>query len=562
MTSPMTAPSRPQRVLRRLPILTVLLGLTLLALPFERSARAEGLAALSSALEARFDLLASLPPGESERTALQAGRLFYESRDYRPAWVGEAAVTPRGDTLARILMTSDLDGLLPANYASGEIAALLSSDSLEGLTDLEFRLTQSLLLYGRDLSAGRMQPAGLDSDVFFSPDPVKSMSLLTTAASTEDLEGYLAGLQPQSDNYARLRAALADHRAIAAKGGWSRVPEGPTLAPGARGDAVAALRKRLVEAGDLDASSAGGQDYDDAVAQAVRRFQLRHGLEPDGAVGPNTRAALNVPVETRIEQMLLNMERRRWMPDDLGARHVFVNLADSAVKVVIESKTIYASSVSVGRPYNRTPIFTGTLGYLVLNPAWYAPSSFAQKVILPALRKEAGFLAKTGFTVLSDWSASARVLDPGEIDWAKVPDREIGYRFRQEPGDNNVLGRVKFMLPNQFNIFLHDTPAKSLFERSERSFDHGYIRIGDAAGLAAAVLHGMADWTPERIQEGIAGGTRQTVRLETPMPVHITYLTTWVNKDRSVHFRSDPYGRDKRLRDAMARANVTGGLAQ
>ena len=260
--------------------------------------------------------------------------------------------------------------------------------------------------------------------------------------------------------------------------------------------------------------------------------------------------------------MLLNMERRRWMPDDLGRRYIFVNLADFVLKVVDGPKTIYDSRVVVGKPYHRTPVFSGDMTYIVINPYWHVPPSIARNEILPAVIKDPGYLAKKNFTVLSSWGADASVLDPNSIDWPSLKGKRVAYKFRQDPGDGNALGRIKFMFPNQFNVYLHDTPSKSLFARTVRSFSHGCIRVQNPANLAEVVLAGMEGWSLASIKASIGSKKRKIVRLDEPLPVHLTYLTAWVNKDSSVHFRDDIYSRDKRLREALVRSNVSGRVGE
>ena len=517
---------------------------------------------LVRALEARFDQEASLPQSEASQQELLAMRQFYEGRGFHPAWVSETGMDGHGKTLADIILGSAEDGMLPANYAVDEIEGLMTTADLDALAALDFRLTQSLVHYGRDLSAGRVQPNKVDSEVFIYPDPVKSLNLLSTAAGTDNIKSYLSSLAPQSANYARLKSALADYRKIAEAGGWSTLPDGETLKPGMTHPQVALLRQRLVEAGDLDAAMAAGELFDEDVEKAVVRFQYRHGLEQDGAVGKNTRAALNTPVEARIDQMLLNMERRRWMPDDLGERYIFVNLADFVLKVVDGPKTIYDSRVVVGKPYHRTPVFSKDMTYVVINPFWHVPPSIARNEILPAVQKNPNYLREKNFTVFSSWSGNASTLDPSKINWNSISKSSLKYKFRQGSGDGNALGRIKFMFPNQFNVYLHDTPAKSLFARAVRSFSHGCIRVEDPPGLAEVVLKTENGWSLDKIKGAIASNDRQTVNLSRPLPVHITYLTAWVNKDGSVHFRNDIYDRDKRLRTALERSHVTGRLGQ
>ena len=545
------------RSLTSRPITACLIALALLIPP--HLARA---AALPAALEARLDLETTLPQAAEGQQELLAIREFYEGRGFQPAWVGESAVEARGRDLVAVIAGSAADGLVPANYGAAALEAGSAASGTNALADFEFTLTRALVHFGRDLSAGRVQPNKVNSEVFIYPDPVESLKLLTTLASSGDPVGYLASLAPQSANYARLKAALADYRRIEQAGGWSRLPDGETLKPGMRSPQIALLRQRLIEAGDLESAGGDPEFYDIDLEAAVKWFQYRHGLDQDGAVGKMTRAALNVPVSVRIDQMLLNMERRRWMPDDLGRRYIFVNLADFILKVVDGPKTIYDSRVVVGKPYHRTPVFSGDMTYIVINPYWHVPPSIARNEILPAVIKDPGYFAKKNFKVLSSWGADAAELDPSSIDWPSLKGKRIAYKFRQDPGDGNALGRIKFMFPNQFNVYLHDTPSKSLFARTVRSFSHGCIRVQNPADLGAVVLQGMEGWSLESIKAAIGTNKRQIVRLESPLPVHLTYLTAWVNKDSSVHFRGDIYSRDKRLREALERSNVSGRVGE
>ncbi len=523
-------------------------------------ARAAALDEIVSSLELHFDDQASIPQSEFERLELLALRQFYEGRGFVPAWVDETGVTEQGRTLSRLLSAADLEGMVPANYGAEAIEAGLQAETPAELVALDFLMSRSLMHYGRDLSAGRVQPNKVDAELFIHPDPVKSLNLLSEAAATSDLQGFLLSLAPRSPNYARLKAALTIYRAVAEKGGWSTVPPGETLKPGMRDPRVRLLRRRLIEAGELETGGADPELFDPDVEAAVKSFQVRHGLDVDGAVGKMTLAALNVPVEARIEQMLLNMERRRWMPDDLGARYIFVNLADFQLKLVDGPKTVFDSRVVVGLPYHRTPVFSGEMSYLVINPYWHVPPSIARNEILPKVKKDVNYLAEKNIRVLSDWSANASILDPAKIDWQSVTKQNLRYKFRQDAGDSNALGRIKFMFPNKHDVYLHDTPARALFQKSVRSFSHGCIRVQDPPGLAEFVLNGMDGWDRDKVLAAIETGERQIVRLKNRLPVHITYLTAWVNKDGSVHFRDDIYGRDKRLREALERSNVTGEL--
>jgi murein L,D-transpeptidase YcbB/YkuD len=285
--------------------------------------------------------------------------------------------------------------------------------------------------------------------------------------------------------------------------------------------------------------------------EAVKRFQLRHGLLDDAVVGKNTISALNVSLLARIEQMVLNLERRRWMEDDRGERYVFVNLSDFQLKVVDHDRTIFVSPIIVGTEYNQTPVFSHDMEYLEFNPYWNVPPKIARNELLPKIKENPGYIAEQNFELLSGWSGDDVPVDPMTIDWSTVSASDFSYKLRQLPGDGNALGRVKFMFPNRFDVYLHDTPSHGLFARETRTFSHGCVRVGDPLGLAAVVLAGEPGWDTARIDAVVASGERTIVPLTKHLPVHIAYITAFVNKDGVVNFRRDIYGRDKSLAAAL-----------
>jgi murein L,D-transpeptidase YcbB/YkuD len=504
----------------------------------------------------------------SERNATDLALLagFYEERQMRPLWITERAASGRARTLARILQAADRDGLNPDDYGATAIRQLLDATQPDALAELELRLSLGLIQFASDLASGRLEPSGVDPELFVYPQDVDHAEVIRAAAAANDLEAFVAGFRPAQDEYRRLQAALAAFRARAASGdGWGAVPEGPTLEPGMRAPRVAALRARLLASNDAEEARlaagalAGPELYDPQLEAAVIRFQHRHGLAQDGKVGPRTLAALNVPIEERIRQMVLNLERRRWMPDDRGDRYVFVNLADFALKVVHEPKTVFDTRVVVGAPYHRTPAFSAEMTYLEINPYWNVPPSIARNELLPEIKQDPGYLAANGFELLSDWNDGAAAIDAWSLDWSQITPEDFTWHLRQRPGEGNALGRIKFMFPNPFNVYLHDTPARHLFEKAERSFSHGCIRVEQPESFAGVVLAGQDDWSPERIKAAIASGERMIVALDEPLPVHIEYLTAWVNKDGTVHFRNDVYGRDGRLSEALLGTRAHGG---
>jgi murein L,D-transpeptidase YcbB/YkuD len=352
-----------------------------------------------------------------------------------------------------------------------------------------------------------------------------------------------------------LRRLLAELRTVRASGGWGTVAEGPTLHPGEADARVPFLRHRLTMEGDLPpadtAGTAGSETYDDALAAAVRRFQRRHGLEDDGNVGRGTVAAMNVPVEERLRQVVVNMERWRWLPDELGRRHIRVNIADYSVEVWEEGKVTLAMKAVVGREYRETPMFSAKMTYVVLSPYWNVPPVIAALDKLPLLRKNPGYLAAQHM-VLFD-AAKNTPVDPATVDFAAMTGSAFNrlYRIRQDPGPLNALGEVKFMFPNRHNVYLHDTPSRELFAKTSRAFSSGCIRVEKPLALADYLLAGDPRWTPERIRTVISQGRETTVWLNEAVPVHILYWTAFVEDDGVVDFRPDIYGRDQAVRRAL-----------
>lgn len=359
-------------------------------------------------------------------------------------------------------------------------------------------------------------------------------------------------LLPPQPGYTRLRQALARYRDLAANGGWPSVPDGPKLQKGDRSERVPALRQRLIAAGDLDPAAGDSLDlFDEVVEEALRKFQRRHGLEADGVVGATTFANLNVPVEERLRQVVLNMERWRWLPQDLGQRHILVNIANFELDVFESDQVVLAMRVMVGKDYRRTPVFSDRMNYIVLCPYWHVTPNIAVNDKLPLIRKDAGYLAKQNMKLFRGWGADTKEIDPTTIDWSQITARNFSYRLRQDPGPGNALGRVKFMFPNSFNVYLHDTPSRELFAKTERAFSSGCIRVEKPVDLAEYVLRGDPKWTRASIETAIKKWEEQTVRLPAPIPVHLLYWTAWANEDGSINFRRDIYGRDKLLEEAL-----------
>ncbi|MEJ8571172.1 L,D-transpeptidase family protein [Microbaculum marinum] len=480
---------------------------------------------------------------------------YYHLRSFTPIWVRDDGPKTKGRELLAVLQNASADGLEPNDYHVGRLSELMEQSDVRSLARLELLLTRAFLDYGRDLSAGRVEPNSVDSEVHMNPDPIDAGKLIHGAEGADDIGPYVHTLAPQTDEYLRLATMLAEYREMAALGGWPTVPDGETLKPGMDDPRVPALRQYLSAVGDyLGDPDDPSTLFDEELEASVNRFQERHGIDVDGAVGPATLAEMNTPIEERIETMELNMERRRWMVDDLGERYVFVNLADQVLKVVDNGRTIHTARTVVGKPYTRTPVFDEIMQYVVINPDWTVPNSIARNEYLPKLRKSPGALAAQNIHV---YAGNGRI-DPYSVDWNAISPSNFRYTLRQDPGPGNALGQIKFMFPNQYNIYIHDTPSKGLFARSSRAFSHGCVRVQDPVELGAVIL-GTQGWTAEKIRSVIASGKKTVVNLEEPLPVHVTYLTAWVNKDGTVNFRNDIYNRDKRLREGLQMTRLVQG---
>lgn len=509
---------------------------------------------------------AGVPPklAVSEELILASVMLprFYERRAYRPAWNNDNGPVFQVKSLINEIKGAEQEGLRPEDYHLIEIESILN-DVLKNqerdvalnprrLVDLEFLLTDAFLIYGSHLLAGKVNPENIDVEWFANRREADLAQVLEVALDSNQVSESLKSLLPSQSGYQKLRSALSQYREISIKGGWSVLPGGPKIQKGDRSPRVIALRNRLIASKDLLFLEKSDEDvFDERVEEAVRRFQRRHGLDIDGIVGASTLAVLNVPAEERERQIELNMERWRWLPQDLGLKHVLVNIANFELDVTENDGQVMTMRVVVGKQYRRTPVFSSKMTHLVLSPYWHIPPRIAIQDKLPLVRKDISYLEKQKIRVFQGWGAETREIDPASIDWSQVTANNFDFRLRQDPGPLNALGRVKFMFPNRFNVYLHDTPSRELFGKTVRTFSSGCIRIEKPIELALYLFRDDSRWTKESILATIERGIEQTVILKDPVPVHLLYWTAWAEEDGTIHFRDDIYGRDKRLDEAL-----------
>ena len=463
---------------------------------------------------------------------------FYALRNYRPAW------NARDAALAlKVLAEADREGLDPADYRFDVRAN--SSDSRE-TARWDLRLSEKFLGYARDVRTGRLAPGAVYVDADLIAQTFDASAALNSALTTGNLAHFISDLPPQRVEYIFLRGTLSLYRNIQARGGWQPLPnlEGPLSALPA--PMQLHLQQRLALE-DADIGSPLGELSVSDLEAALRRFQARHGLEADGRLGSRSIEALNISAVFRVAQIEANMERWRWLPHTPEGRYVAVNAADASLVVVENGKTVLTSPIVVGKPATPTPILATKIVAVTANPPWNVPQSIAGKEILPKLVHNPSYLVAQNMVLRNGPPGDPHGLS---VSWSSVSREHFPYLIQQLPGVKNSLGVLKMEMPNRFDVYLHDTPAKSLFAQSERFFSHGCVRVREVGALAKYALTGDPTADVARIVHPIDEKT-QRLSLAEPLPVYILYWTAFKNEDGSVGFRRDVYGRDTQLIAAL-----------
>lgn len=519
------------------------------------------------------DIVSSLGAGDRpagvDADAWRRATTVYAAGNYAPIWSSAGRIGPRAEQLVTALTRAGDNGIPVNRYPISAIRAAVDSLAVRNAADrqvdsprmvqllarTDVLLTATLARYASDMLTGIVDPHSIESGWHIDPSTTDVDSAVAHVLGAAEFGRALASLQPEADGYVTLRQELARYRGIARDGGWQLIPDGPTIHPGDSSARVPSIAARLIAEGFATpgvtgAAPADSTRYTPDLAAAIAGFQQMHGLTQDSVVGPRTLAALNVTATERARQIAANMERYRWLPHDLGDRYVVVNIPAFRLDAFDQGARQLSMRVVVGSEMadRHTPIFSDSMSYVQFGPYWKVPESIARREIIPKARRDRSYLTRNHFEVVRGWGDNARVVNPYHLSNAALSSGR--YHFRQKPGPDNALGRVKFIFPNDFNVYLHDTPATSLFERTARAYSHGCVRVAEPAQLAQFVLSRQPEWTPDRIRETLTDGQRVKVNLERKLPVYILYLTAFDSSGR-VAFRDDLYGLDAPLVAAL-----------
>ncbi|MBC2835439.1 L,D-transpeptidase family protein [Paragemmobacter straminiformis] len=495
----------------------------------------------------------SLGESVSEDAAISA---FYQGRNFAPIWTG-AQDAARRSALLNVLARAGDHGLPVSRYDAGALVAAIEAVKTEGDRGrIEAALTRAFLAYAHDVKSGVLEPAKVDPGILRVVERPDEARLLAAIAGADPM-AVLLDLPPKAPEYARLmKEKLALQGAVAA--GWGPEVAAEKLEPGDTGPAVIALRDRLVALGYMPVSATAV--YDAAITAAVQRFQSDHGLLPDGVAGAGTVAEINIGPEARLKSVVVAMERLRWMGDfDRSGRYIWVNQPDFTAQIIDHGRVTFQTRSVVGKNSvdTRSPEFSDQMEHMIVNPSWGVPRSIIVKEYLPLLQQNP---QAVGHLQVVD--RQGRVVPREQIDFASFTAKSFPFGLRQPPSDGNALGKVKFMFPNPYNIYLHDTPAKDLFAKEVRAYSHGCIRLADPFDFAYALLSAQSDDPKGVFKAALDRSGEQMLKLDRPVPVHLVYFTAWPTSKGQMTWRRDVYGRDGRIFDALTEAGVVLGGVQ
>ena len=515
--------------------LTVLVSLTIFGTPAVQANTSNKL--VSVAVNSNGDLSAE-------------AKQFYAKRNFHPIWVGRKNKT-RAKALIEAVSSAAEHGLPKSQYQLAKLRSALYSRRSNLDATAEMFATQIFLKYAHDLSSGILKPKRVSKEIAVQV-PRRSELALLDAISRSNPTGFFKALIPKHPEYSRLLEEKQRLELLLMKGGVGKTIRSETLKPGISNENITKVRARLsaMKYGRLG----NDPDYDDRLRLVVQQFQLDHGLKPDGIIGPGTIKVLNASAEQRLKQVIINLERERWMNRSRGKRHIVVNLADFSLSIYDDDRVTFTSNTVVGKiGKDRTPEFHDQMTHMVVNPTWHVPKSITGKEYLPMLKEDPAFLANNGMWMVD---INGEAVNPVDVNLDEYDETSFPYSIKQKPSKSNALGLVKFMFPNKHNIYLHDTPSKNLFSREVRAFSHGCVRVQKPFEFAYKLLEKQTSDPISVFHRFLKTGAEQYVNLQLPVPIYIIYRTAFFAENGRVNFRNDIYGRDKIIFNALNKAGV------
>jgi L,D-transpeptidase YcbB len=480
-------------------------------------------------------------PVERVRQALKAHYIDNGGTIY---WVGTGRMTP----FIQRLEDAQFDGLNPDDYPIDtliDVRDSIDANDPQGAARAELYYSAFFVAYAADLKIGRIAPQKVDPNLFRNRKTIDVLRVLTDLKKQRDPGKFLSAFEPHNEHYQALKKMMRAYVGFAEQGAWPEIGQGAILKPGVSDPRIPDIRSMLALTGDYEWQVTGSPVYDQQLAIAVQRFQQRNGLEAKGLLGKQSIIALNISPNERVKQIMLNMERWRWMPDNMGENHILVNIAAFELQRVQSSVIVERMNVVTGAVATQTPEFSDEMEYVELNPTWTVPYNIATGEMLPKLRANP-------YNYASDFDVfvNGQLASWDSVDWNAYGPGRFPFTFRQHPGPKNALGKVKFMLPNVHNIYLHDTPAKEKFASTSRAFSHGCIRLSRPIDLAHTIIGAIPGWSNERVDAVLASGQNTKVVLPRKIPVHLIYSTAFKGEN-GIEFRPDVYGRDRKLYNAL-----------
>ncbi|EOZ96762.1 L,D-transpeptidase YcbB [Indibacter alkaliphilus LW1] len=492
---------------------------------------------------------------------------FYTSRGFEAAWSEDRKLNEIAYEMRYEIQQSKFDGLTPNDYhlkTINELFSLIEEDKrlgqasdFQALASLDVLLTDAFIMLASHLSLGKVDPEALKTtwNIQRNAPQLRFDEKLAEGLESGRLRKTIEEFYPNLSIYKKMRDGLREMYDFEAKMklstrlSWKTLKADKSIKPGENHSEIPEIRKRLIFWGYLNDSSQTDRVYDEQMEDAVKALQSRHGLEPDAVIGRGTMNAINQSPQDLVATASVNLERLRWLPDNVKDQElILVNTANFQLDLILNRDTVLTSRVIVGRSYHSTPQFSAEMSYLVFSPTWTVPNSITRSEIIPAVRKDPSYFQKKNMKLLT---SDGTEVNPANIDWNKVNPRSFPYTVRQEPGEQNALGLVKFMFPNKYSVYIHDTPSRSLFAREDRALSHGCIRVQKPFELAKILLSYDQKWTDERIRNAMRQDREQTVLLNRKIPVIILYLTYWSDSKGTINFRNDLYNRDQEVYTAL-----------